>query len=549
MKRVAGNLLRKVGFLSAFFALLLIGLGSVQAQNTAPQMTAAQWQADVKFLGEEMPKRHKNLFHRMKREDFESAVKQLHDRVPQMTEDEIIVGLMKITAMVKDGHTNVIPREFFRSGTFPFKLYQFSDGLFVQKAATEYAEMVGGRVVKIGNLNADEALKQVGQAAFADNEMGVREIVPLMLTVPEILAGFKIIGDKQKLNLTVETGGKQKVFEIKPTGTLENLNRIPADWVDAAPKTNQPLYLKDRDNMYWFEYIKDRQMLYVQHNGIGNKPDEPVAQFYKRVIAFAEANPVEIFVIDLRFNGGGNNTLNRAVVIDLIKSRLNRRGKFFVIIGRETFSAAQNLVNLLERYTEATFVGEPTAAHPNHYGDNRPFTLPNSKLTVRASTLWWQDLDPRDERFWTAPEIAAETSSEDYRKNIDPPLEAILNYKPGTTFADLTAEATSGRDLSVFIKKYREFKANPQRRFINTESPLNQFGYQLLNAGRIDEAIEIFKLNVEYYPNSANVYDSLGDAYQAAGKKDEAVKAYEKALSINPNYPSSLEAIKKLKGQ
>lgn len=549
MKRVAGNLSRKFGFLSAFFALLLTGFGSVQGQNTAPQMTAAQWQTDVKFLGEEMPKRHKNLFHRMKREDFESAVKQLHDRVPQMTEDEIIVGLMKITAMVKDGHTNVIPREFFRSGTFPFKLYLFSDGLFVQKAATEYAEMVGGRVVKIGNLNADEAFKIVGQAAFADNEMGVKEIVPLMLTVPEILAGFKIIGDKQKLNLTIESGGKQKVYEIKPTGTLENLNRIPAGWIDAAPKTNQPLYLKDPDNMYWFEYIKDRQMLYVQHNGIGNKPDEPVAQFYKRVIAFAEANPVEIFVIDLRFNGGGNNTLNRAVVIDLIKSRLNRRGKFFVIIGRETFSAAQNLVNLLERFTEATFVGEPTAAHPNHYGDNRPFTLPNSKLTVRASTLWWQDLDPRDERFWTAPEIAAEMSSEDYRKNIDPPLEAILNYKPGTTFADLTAEATSGRDLSVFIKKYREFKANPQRRFINTESPLNQFGYQLLNARRIDEAIEIFKLNVEYYPNSANVYDSLGDAYQAAGKKDEAVKAYEKALSINPNYPSSLEAIKKLKGQ
>jgi tetratricopeptide (TPR) repeat protein len=140
-------------------------------------------------------------------------------------------------------------------------------------------------------------------------------------------------------------------------------------------------------------------------------------------------------------------------------------------------------------------------------------------------------------------------SSEDYRKNIDPAMEAILNYKPGTTFADLVAEATSGRDVSVFVKKYREFRTNPQRRFINTEADINRFGYFLLDAKRIDDAIEIFKLNVEYYPNSANVYDSLGDALQAAGKKDEAIKAYEKALTIDPNYPSSLENLKKLRGQ
>lgn len=533
------------------FAVVMIILSctSVLAQNATLNLTKEQWQADIRFLGEELPKRHRNAFHRVKREDYEAAVENLYDSVPQMSEDEIIVGLMRIVAMVKDGHTNIIPRPFFRSGLFPFKLYQFSDGLFVQKASSEYAEMVGGKVVKIGNMNAEEAFKKVGQAAFADNEMGVKELTPLMITVPEILAGCKVISDKQKLNLTVEIGGKQKTFEIKPTGTLENLNHIPTNWVDAASKTNPPLYLKDPNNLYWFEYLKDRKMVYLQHNGIGNKSDEPVADFYKRVLTFVDANPVDTFVLDLRFNGGGNNGLNKAVVIQLIKSKVNQRGKFFVITGRETFSAAQNLVNQIEKYTEATFVGEPTAAHPNHYGDNRPFTLPNSKLTVRASTLWWQDLDPRDDRFWTAPEIAAETSSEDYLKNIDPPMEAIFNYKPGTTFADLTAEATSGRDISEFIKKYREFRANPQHRFINTESPLNQFGYFLLNNKKVNEAIEIFKLNVESYPNSANVYDSLGDALQTAGKKEEAIKSYEKALSIDPNYPSAAESLKKLKGQ
>src|SRR5205085_5186928 len=130
----------------------------------------------------------------------------------------------------------------------------------------------------------------------------------------------------------------------------------------------------------------------------------------------------------------------------------------FVITGRETFSAAQNLVNQIEKYTEAIFVGEPTAGHPNHYGDNRPFTLPNSGLTVRASTLWWQDLDPRDERLWTAPEIAAELSYSDYVSGKDPALQAVLDYVPGSTLSDLIQKVSAGGELGDFAIRYRAIK-------------------------------------------------------------------------------------------
>jgi hypothetical protein len=259
----------------------------------------------------------------------------------------------------------------------------FSDGIFVQKASPEYAEMVGGRVVRIGAMTAEDAFKAVGQAAFADNEMGVKAIVPAMLTVPEVLAGSKVITDKTKLELVVETAGKQKTFEIRPTATLDDIIRTtPSTWADAANKGKLPLYLKDPNNLYWYEYLKDQKIVYIQHNGIANKDDEPVAEFYKRRHGFHRSESSRKTILDLRFNGGGNNTLNRQVVFDLIRSKVNQRGKFFVITGRQTFSAAQNLVNQIEKYTNAIFVGEPTAAHPNHYGDSRPFTLPNSKLTV-----------------------------------------------------------------------------------------------------------------------------------------------------------------------
>jgi Tetratricopeptide repeat len=548
-------MIKKATLLSTLLVFLFLNASVAPAQNALPTLSVEQWQADVRFLGEELPKRHRNAFHRMKREEFEAAVKTLHDKIPSMTEDEIIVGMMRIVAMVKDGHTLIIPREYFRAGVYPVNFYLFSDGLFVRKAAPEYAEMVGGRVVKIGNASVEDALKLAAPAAFADNEMGIKSLLPTLLMIPEVLSGLKINDNKQKLNVVVETGGKQRTFELKPMASFTSMIEHSPDWVaatknwvDFAGKTDA-LYLRNPDNMYWFEYLKDQKILYVQHNGIANKDDEPVADFYKRVMAFAEANPVDKFVLDLRFNGGGNNGLNRSVVIDLIKSKINQRGKFFVVIGRQTFSAAQNLVNQLEKYTEAIFVGEPSAGHPNHYGDNRPFNLPNSKITVRASTLWWQDLDPRDERVWTAPEIAADISSEDYRNGRDTAMQAILEYVPGTALSELIQKATAQKDLVEFIPKYKAFRSNPKSKYVNSEAVMNQFGYTLLGRQRVADAIEVFKLNVEAYPNSANVYDSLGDAYQAAGRKEDAIKAYEKALSIDPTFTSSADNLRRLKGQ
>jgi tetratricopeptide (TPR) repeat protein len=72
------------------------------------------------------------------------------------------------------------------------------------------------------------------------------------------------------------------------------------------------------------------------------------------------------------------------------------------------------------------------------------------------------------------------------------------------------------------------------------EALVNQIGYQLLGAGNMDEAIAAFKANVERYPNSPNVYDSLGEAYENTGRTDLARINYEKAYTLakeqnNPN--------------
>jgi predicted alpha/beta superfamily hydrolase len=64
------------------------------------------------------------------------------------------------------------------------------------------------------------------------------------------------------------------------------------------------------------------------------------------------------------------------------------------------------------------------------------------------------------------------------------------------------------------------------------EALMNQIGYQLMAQGRMEEAVAAFRLNVERYPGSANVYDSLGEAYERAGRLELALPNYEKAHAL-----------------
>lgn len=529
------------------FVALCAFASFISAQSAVPNLTADQWRADIRYLGDELPKHHPNLFKWMKREDFDAAIKALNDRAGTASGNEIMVGMMQIVAMVHDGHTNLIPHDVFGAKVFPVTFYLFSDGFFIERASPENKDIVGAKVIKVGSVTADEAVKLLKSVTPADNEMGKLEYAPSFMVVPEILAGLKIIPTTQSLPLVIEQNGKQRTVELKPTVSFgETFRSVPAGWVDLAG--TKALYQKDPSNNFWFEYLKESKTMYVQQNAVLNKDGgETVAAFYKRVFDAVEANPVDKFILDLRFNNGGNNGLNRQVIIDIIRSKIDQRGKLFVITGRRTFSAAQNFVNELEKYTEAIFVGEPTSGHPNHFGDATAFVLPNSKIEVPTSSVWWQDVDPRDRRIWTAPELAADLSSEDYRLGRDPAMQAINEFTPSQGLRE-TMLAAAEKSPAEITRVFKAFVADPRHKYIETENDLNRFGYLLLRQKKVDEALAVFTLNVEGHPNSANVYDSLGDGYDAAGKKEEAIKAYEKALSIDPNYQSSRESLRKLKG-
>lgn len=101
--------------------------------------------------------------------------------------------------------------------------------------------------------------------------------------------------------------------------------------------------------------------------------------------------------------------------------------------------------------------------------------------------------------------------------------------------------------IKAGLKKFREIKADPANKLYFEERELNAVGYRLMGIGKPKEAIEVFKLNVELYPNSANAYDSLGEAYLNSGNSKNAIKNYKKSLELNPENNNAREMLKKLK--
>ncbi len=81
----------------------------------------------------------------------------------------------------------------------------------------------------------------------------------------------------------------------------------------------------------------------------------------------------------------------------------------------------------------------------------------------------------------------------------------------------------------------------------DSENQLNMLGYALIRYGRLDDALAIFHLNADVFPNSWNVYDSLGEAYLLKENTEQAVHYLEQSLTLNPDNTHAAEMLAALR--
>ncbi len=538
--------------------VLVVSAWPSQAQESADRprpvdLSAADWIEDLGVLATRLPEVHRDAFHTISEEDFRRRVIELERRIPELAYHEIVVELARLVAAIGDGHTRLWLTDSQRNGfrRYPIVLYDFADGLRLVAAPRNHAHAIGGRVIRIGNADTAEAMRLVEPLVHRDNEMGLRRIVPLYLRIPEVLDALGIVDDMERATIVVEKDGREIAVEVGPLPA----NRLsddaafrlppgPSDFGDAdlvsmrEPGAPVPLYLRHPDRTHWLEWLPESGTLYAQSNTISNDGPETMADFYARVFAAVDSLPLERLVIDLRNNDGGNNFLNTPVFLGIVRRpEIDLPDRLFVVIGRTTFSAASHLVTYLERFTNATFVGEPTGGSPNHFGDARPVELPNSRLRPAASTIYWQNSlpVPFEERDWTAPEIAAQLTADDWARGVDPALEAIFAHRREEPLTErLVRAATDGGPAAAWAA-FEAWKDDPTHAYAEVERELNVAGYRLMDEERLEAAVAVLYVNTRAYPESVNVWDSLGDAYRAAGRRGEAIEAYERAAAMDPN--------------
>jgi hypothetical protein len=315
----------------------------------------------------------------------------------------------------------------------PVQFSLFEEGLFIVAADPRQAALLGAEVLRIGARSADEAIVAVDTIVHRDNENGQwpKRLIPRLLRIVPLLHALGVADRDDELGLELRGfDGETRWIALQPILVAPDERRFPypEGWTFfpdtlSAPR---PHYLRNMEVAYWFEYLREERTIYFQFNAVRDDPAEPLADFTQRLFRFIDDHDVEKLVIDIRWNGGGNTFLEMPLLHRLIGSKVNQRGGLFVIIGRATFSAAQNLANLIDRHTEAIFAGEPTGSGPTFIGETIEFALPWSKTGANVSDLFWQESWPMDYRIWIAPTLFTPPTFASFRANIDPALEAIL---------------------------------------------------------------------------------------------------------------------------
>jgi len=412
-----------------FMALVLAVVALVPLTTNAAALNteeAAAWTEDFDYLVSELPKLHKNAYFQVSEDEFNSHAKHIRELIPTYDREHVIAGLCRQVALIGDSHTSLnIYSDPAGIRFFPLQLVCFSDGWRVIASSPDAKQAIGCTPVAIGGMPIDDAAAKIRTAFCFSNDSGALAQLPSLLVNGPVLYGVGVTDDPLAATWTfLDEDGKQfdLYIGVMSPGSTQGW---PTVWDGREQVT--PMCRQQTGNPYYYIWNPDLSLLYFQYNSCRERDDLSFADFSDMLFEAFDQYPYTKFVIDLRYNSGGNSGIADPLIDRLAADeRVNQPGKIFVVTGRHTFSSAVLNALSLKQKTEAVFVGEPTGGSPNHYGELQFLTLPNSGIKVSYSTKYFKWTDDNSDAIY--PEIATPVSFDDYLAGIDPALEAVLAY-------------------------------------------------------------------------------------------------------------------------
>ena len=369
---------------------------------------------------------HPDLGHGTPVAALDAAVEALIGTVPAATDDELMVGVLRIVAMVsaagRDGHTGAF---IWGTGTYPvhslpLRLWLFPEGVYVVAALPPFENLVGAKIDSVAGHPIADVLAALDPLIPRDNPATVTLLTPRYLLIPEVLHGLGLIDEVGPLELGLAMGpGQTDTTTVEPI-TMADYNAWAGPYGLHLPDDPDVLYLSNTQAVLWSTSIPDSDALLVQYNRV-----EPVATSTIEAIASAAADPaVNRIVVDIRHNYGGE-TFARQQVLDLMLTGAFRSRSLWLVTGRNTFSAASLFSAEVDAQTQARIAGEPGGGAPNLYGNSRDVLLPYSGIVVSVATEFFEAAPGSDDLVVNV-ELPVPLSAADYFAGRDAVLEAIL---------------------------------------------------------------------------------------------------------------------------
>jgi len=546
--RAAQNWLTWLGIVPVLIAISVVILTIIintdyrilYFKSFSPTPTKAEWIEDLNYLADQMEEKHRNLFALVTQEEWQSTVKAIENRIPNLSSSEIVMEFFKLSALPNDNHSfPFIMTPSFDLHSFPFQVHGFPEGWYIVDAGRAHKDLIGSRIIKIGSEMITDIYTKYPLFLAAENEYSRRERFTYMLMMSEWLAYHRIIDNVHQAVFTLEKkNGEQVKISVDaekyyPHFLWSNFFAIDDD--------QPPVFTNYRKDYYRFKYFDDSKVLYVQFNQSMNQPGrETVDEFAQRLNQFTSVNIIKRCIVDVRNNDGGNTVYDELIRILRNNENINHRDRLFILIGRRTFSAAVMFVTQMQLQTKAILIGEPTGQGPIFFGGPRLIRLPNSYLEFFVSTHLTTAGLPFDNRRTILPDVRVDYSYKDFIEGRDAALETALTYKlPQPTIITLPEhllEKYKGRYLlnTTLVMDIKR-NGNKLHAHLTDFIPNNEMDFQteLYTTSNTQFATDIKDVFIKYPENGRNNPDSLvldwmGNEKILSKAADNYVSAFEK---------------------
>ncbi|MCG7504733.1 peptidase S41 [Mesorhizobium retamae] len=418
-------------------------------------LTPEQMREDLVVLRDTWLPRDKS-FDDAERRDFDRVVEAAFSNADAMSAADFALAVQKAAATSGNGHSTAAIGAALR--TLPIRAWWFADGLYVVSTDEAHRDLLGARIIKLGELSSEEALVRV-TPFISGTGTRVRYLSAAFLTSPDVLRAIGASTD-DNVTLAISKDGNtnditlapassrapgdegqptKRVYSILVPDAQDNPNRWPHVLDTIAERS--PTYAARTDvEQRWLD--PDQRVLYLRSNSINGLGETPLQLKLGEILAKSVvAKHPRAVVIDLRFNNGGD-FFNTILFSQALPKLMPRDGRIMVLVGRATFSAALVTAAMLKGASQGNvmLIGEPMGDAGHFWAEGDDVKLPNSGIEVHYSDAF-QDYetgceDP-DKCYWPTvafgprgislkPDILIDPTFADYAAGRDPVLEKAI---------------------------------------------------------------------------------------------------------------------------